>query len=294
MDSLIYFHNEILQENNDFIISLSKRDEDIIKIWNIIDKDTGIDLVLNKTIEKKDIGKNIEYFCMFNNANYNREYNYLFIYGEYITKDLENNQEPSQNINFYILDKGFKFTKYHGSINNSSKIKFLDTFYDKMKNTLYLLSSNDDQINLIVNPLKDKNNELNGISFTTTFEHRNGNNYHNAFMAKIDNKIELFDSNIDSIKIWDIDNNENPIKIIDINNNAFIYDMCLWNSNYLLVSTNKGFQIIDIEKEKQINILDECNNKNYTKVRKICTFKYYFSIVGIDNNNQLCLWSKKQ
>ena len=182
----------------------------------------------------------------------------------------------------------FNFEKIDGKINNNDTIQFLDTFYDKRNQTLYLLSSNNRQLNLIKNPF--------GEYIKNNFEHKNKSKYHIAFMSRINNKIELFISNGNNISIWDIENIYDPINTINIksNNNSFIYDMCLWNENYILVSTNIGFQIIDFENNKLVLCLDECKEKKYSKIRKIYKSENYHSIVGIDRNNKLCLWTKKK
>jgi hypothetical protein len=281
IDSLYYFHNENLEEDNDFIVSLSKMDQEIIKIWKI--KINELDLECTKAILKNHINNNIGSFCIFNNAQFCNKYSYFFFYDEIITK-----YPGSNDINYYKLDISFNANKTIGRIENSENIKFLDTFYDKNKNTLYLLSSNDTQVNLIVNPLSSTYIKRN-------FEHKNKIKNHMAFIVKINDKLELFISDENSINIWNINNNDNPIKTINIslnnNNNTFIYDICLWNYNYLLVSTNIDFQLININ-NNQTKILDKCNGKS--KIRKIITPNNHSSIVGIDENNNLCLWSKSK
>jgi hypothetical protein len=280
IDNLIYFHNENLQKNNDFIISFSEKDEEIINIWTI--KSDTNNLECSKKILKSKIKQNIGSFCIFNNANFNNQYSYLFIYSK-----TSNSPGGNNDIIYYKLDNSCNFEKIDGRINNNDKIKFLDTFYDKRNNTLYLLSSNNRQLNLIKNPF--------GQYMKNNFEHKNGSKYHIAFMSRINNKLELFISNGNDISIWDIENIYNHIKTINIksNNNSFIYDMCLWNENYILVSTNIGFQIINLENQTTL-CLDECKEKKFSKIRKIYLSLNFYSIVGIDSNNKLCLWSKKK
>ena len=62
----------------------------------------------------------------------------------------------------------------------------------------------------------------------------------------------------------------------------------LMNDNYILASTNKGFQLRHIHQSKTINIDEYLKDGIYSKVRKVILPQESYSIIGIDYNNELC------
>ena len=129
-------------------------------------------------------------------------------------------------------------------------------------------------------------NPLEGYSIKN-FRHKS--KYYSAFIAKRNNNIELFDLNEDKINIWDIEDNNQPKNVIKLNN-ALPFDICLWNNEFLLVSTNIGFQLINCENDQDKIIIDECKDKNFSKIRKIVHKEEFQGIVGIDQYNRLNFW----
>ena len=275
INNLQYFHNE--HNNNDFIISLSKNDDEILKIWQIIDQKS-----LNhfKTLNLDFFNRRkIKNFCTFNNQKYSKTQSYIFVYNE-------NNNNVNKNISCYYFDDNFNpifNNKSIGCDNNNlydnHNINYLDTFYEKSQNKLFLINCNDNNVNITENPLNNGN----------TISYKDDAMFHlSAFIAERNNNIELFESNNKGIYIWDIYNTDQPkIKILY---DYIIYDICLWNDNYLCASTSEGFHLIHIEK-KQIKIrIDSYDRNFYSKVRKIKTHLDNRIIIGINHNKNLCLW----
>ena len=279
INSLQYFHNENILENNDYILSLSKNDEDTIKIWNILNENK---LEIFKILKLNTYGKMIDCFCIFNSKDYSEDNSYIFTYYE----DFINNKKNNEII-CYKLDNQLNLINWEDNIskkviNNIEKIHYLDTFYYKYEQKLYLINSNERNVKIFENPLE---NDYRGIYFNN-----NNEKLHlSAFIVERNNNIELFESNVQGINIWDINNNMEPkIKILLHNN--FTYDICLWNNDYLLASTTSGFQFIKIEERQSKITIDNCQNKGSSKVRKIFSPKESYSIIGIDHEKNLCLW----
>ena len=110
-------------------------------------------------------------------------------------------------------------------------------------------------------------------------------------MIERNNNLELFDSNLNGIFVWTINNKKIPqLKFqIDINKSN-PYDICLWDEDYLWASTSSGFILIQINENKQFLKIEESIYKPYSKVHKINYPKEGKSIIGLDNDDNLCLW----
>ena len=278
INSLQYFHNENIKDNNDYIISLSKNDEDTFKIWNILNEKK---LELFKIIQLNDFGKIIDCFCIFNNKDYSGDNSFIFAYYENFMKSKNNNEIICYKLDNMLNKIKWEDNKYTKLINSLEKIHYLDTFYYKNKNKLYLINSNERNVEIFENPLL---NDYKGFYF--------GNNeklHLSAFIVERNDNIELFETNIKGINIWDINNFLEPKIKIELHNN-FTYDICLWNNEFLLASTTSGFQFIKIEEGQSKIIIDNCRNKGTSKVRKIFSPQEGYSIIGIDHEQNLSLW----
>ena len=279
INSLQYFHNENIQENNDYIISLSKNDEDTFKIWNIVNENK---LEIFKILNLNDFGKMIDCFCIFNNKNYSEYNSFIFVYYENFIKNKNNNEIICIKLDNKLDLINFEDKNSKKVINNPDKIHYLDTFYYSNNKKLYLINSNERNVKIFENPL---DNDYKGIYFSNK-----GQLHLSAFIVERNNNIELFESNVQGIYIWDINNNIEPkIKILLHNN--LTYDICLWNNEYLVASTTSGFQFIKIEERQSKISIDNCNNKGSSKIRKIFSHKGSYSIIGIDHEQNLCLWA---
>ena len=264
INKLQYYHND--NKNKEYLISLSFNDKESLKIWEIDLGDlTYLDLILVKSFENK-----INCFCMFSNKNYSDNYNYLIT------------STNKKSINIHKLDNELQKEECYSLLDCKNNINFLDIFYHKKNNDIYLLNCNSYDVNVIRNPF-DK---------FETKSFKKSNNHFNAFIIEKNNKLEIFEANIEGIFIWDYDNNDKPIKEISI---GLTFDICLWNDNYLWVSNDNGFTLIPIDNENEEIIPIDMNKSDkkriLSKIRKINSPKENESIIGIDFNRKLCLWT---
>ena len=265
INKLQYYHNDIIDLNNEYLLSLSLNDKDTLKIWNIDLISLKLNLV--KTIEDK-----INCFGMFSNKAYSNN--------NYLITSIKINKP--YNINVYKLDNNLQGDHCHQIIDCISKVNFLDVFYHKKNNDIYLINCNNYDVRIIQNPF---DNKCESKSFKKYLSHLN------AFMYEKDDELLLFESNMEGIIIWDYNNNNSPIKEILL---EMPFDLCLWNNNNLWVSTNKGFTLLEIERGEILMTLDINNNDKrriLSKIRKINSPKENESIIGIDSDRKLCLWT---
>ena len=255
------------KENNDYIISLSYNDKETLKIWNI---DLNSNLNLITTIMKR-----ISCFCMFSNKYYDANNTVLIAY---IKKNAQ------KNIFFWKLDNDFKFLENDESSKNMqafNDVNYLDIFYYRKNNEIYLINCNNHDVNVILDPFTY--NDIKNKIFDKSISHLN------AFIIEKDNHLKLFDANLEGIFIWDYNNYilEKEIKC------GVCFDMCIWDEKFLWASTFEGFKLIQIEEGEIIKTIDEDNSKrrNGSKIRKISSLIEYESIIGIDSNRKLCLWT---
>lgn len=272
IDYLCYFHNDNANkdENKEFIISLSKNDENNLIIWSILIEEK-LNLEIKKIISKSSIQKQINCFSLFSNKKYNNE-NFIFIY-----------DDNSREINYYKLDNQFNIIPQNENsdiIDNKENTNCLDTYFNKNNNKLYLVNFNSNNVYTIKEPL-DRNREKTEFKKDGVIEHLYG------FITERNNIIELFELNSEGVYIWNIYYNSEPDNIIKLNLSPI--DMCLWNDDYLWLSSNKGFSLIEISK-KENSIIKDIKNHYGSKIRKIKTPLEDASIVGIDEHKKLCLW----
>ena len=292
INCLQYFHNENIDEKNDYIISLSENDKDILKIWLLLDQ-KDLEIKLKKNINY--LNKKIEKFCMFNNKYYSKENSYLFIYGENANNIINNNYLKNKDIICYKIDNELNLINWNKPehnememhIDNKEKINYLDTFYYSKNKKIYLINCNYKNVNVIIikdNPFDD---------YIKIFFNNNQEMWHiNAFIVERNNNLELIELNVEGIYIWKINMNNLSEFQIKINiGNAYTFDMCLWNNDYLWASTSEGYKLIQISLNKNISIeIEKCTFKTYSKIRKIYSPIEGYSIIGLDIKNNLCLW----
>lgn len=282
IDSLIYFHNDNLDKDNDYIISFSKEDINMLIIWKILN-DINIELESFKILTKNDIQRRISCFCVFSNKNFS-ENNYFFLYEEKQNEEIFSNISSLQLIQF---DNEFKKVKKTLSIENKETVQYLDTYYHQNQTQLYLINCNNNNVQIIIFQ-KDNDKNISKIEFK-----KPGITCHFCgFIVERNKSLELFESNIEGIYIWDINGkNENPKIKIEIK--STVSDMCILNDDYLCVSTLDGFQVIQISKSEISFSLKESEKKKgerRSKIRKIVTAQEHRSIIGLDKNKNLCLW----
>ena len=291
INSVQYFCD--INEYNEYIISLSQADLNMMKIWQFVDDDE-FKLELKKVFNKSDFNMVIEVFCIFNTFKYDENHSFLFIYGKHIDKkkikkinEGVHNTVQKNEILCYKLDKDLNIVKSiknngkeinHEKINNYYEVKNLDTFYDFDNKELYLINSNIHDVEVI--------NSLFEYNRATIFRYEEWNTHHSAFIKKINKSLKLFDICLNGLIIWNFENNEKPEKFLKIDDFC-PFDLISWNANYLLVSGDKKILVVDISK-KEIEKVTQIDKKGFSKIRKILTPKSEELIVSIDNYQVKC------
>ena len=278
-----YFHDR--NAYKDYIISLSKLDDTILKIWKIDDENDN-KLILSKEFQKNYVNMNIEVFCIFNYTEYNKENSFLFIYGNKIKKKINKydyNISKNKEINVYKLNEDLNIITWEKEdnmeneyeiINNFYKINYLDTYYDFETKKLYLINCNENDIEVIT--------ELFNINRGTIFKYKDWGSHLSAFIKEIKSNKKLFDLSIKGIAIWNINNIDEPEAIMEIQDFC-PFDLIAYNDDYLIVSGDKNLSILKIEDNNIERIYDKNKKNKYTKVRKISLPNNSKLIVAIDD-----------
>ena len=293
INSVQYFHDH--NESSDYIISLSKLDDNIIKIWKI-DYENKNNLILIKSFAKQFLKRDIEIFCMFNYKEYDTENSYIFIYetpllmeellghhiNEYKNKEIicyKLNTELDNII--WGKDEDNNVINYK-SINNFYKINYLDTYYDIDEKQLYLINCNENNTEIIFN--------LFDYYIAYAFKYKDWNDYYSAFIKEINHVLKLFQLSANGIAIWDIKmNNEEPSAHIHFDD-VCLFDFIFWNNGNLITLSDKKIITLDISGEN-IEVKDEKDKeKGFSKIRKIISPENSQIIVAIDDNKVKC-WS---
>ena len=287
IDCIQYFHdhNELI----DYIISLSKLDEETLKIWKFDDEN---ELKLSKIFKKQFFQKEVELFCIFNYNYYDDSNSYLFIYGKQLLNKKNKNNNPSKNkeIICYKLDKNLNdviwernedgIIKYK-KINNFYKINNLDTYYDYNKNKdLFLINCNENNTEVI--------SKLFDYYRGSIFRYKDWNHYQNAFIKEVDFILKLFQISINGLAIWDIEKKEAEAAIYF--DNFCPFDLISWNDNYLLASGVKEIIILEITGKQIEKKFSKEKAEGYSKIRKIITPQSFEIVVAIDNH-KVKYWS---
>ena len=270
---LQYFHNDNIEANNNYIISLSLNDKDTLKIWEIDLISNDINLKFIQVIKEKII-----YFYFFSEHLFCQDNNYLIAYKKHSNK---------KNIYFCKLDNDFDIIEKDKDwpliVNTKNDVNYLDIYYQIQSNEVYLIICTNSDIEVIFRPFSEKNKEIKIFKKYSI--------HLSAFLTeKVDNSLKLFDSNSEGIFIWNYNNNKEPEKIFSI---GATFDICLWNEENLIASSFDGFKIIDIEEEEEIKTIDKDNlrKRNGSKIRKINSPKEYESFIGINSQRKLYLYT---
>ena len=280
-----YFYDYNTYE--DYIISLSQSDMNIMKFW-LLDDDNGR-ITLKKEFTKLDFNMNIEIFCIFNYIKYDTNNSFLFIYGEHMDNRKADrfvyNRVKSNEIVCYKLDKELNIVKWvnneemnYNKINNYYAVKNLDTYYDFDKRELYLINSN-------INDIEVKN-DLFKTNKGKIFHYENWNTHFNAFIKKINETLKLFDICLNGLIIWNLENNVEPEYVLK-KDDFCLFDIISWNNDYLFVSSYDKIIIVNTSKQKIENNIQK-DKMGYSKIRKINTPESGELIVIIDNYQLKC------
>ena len=213
------------KNKKDYILSLSFKDSNI-KIWDI----NSLEYIINLT----NIYLNGYLFsaCMFydNNQNYIITCNY---------------ELDSHNCNpIKIFDFEGNFIK---DINNTSEnTYFIDVYFDNKESKNYILTGNYGHVksyDYYNNSLYHIYNDFNELS-------------HNSITINDNNEIiELIESSLDGIRIWDFHSGTLLNKILECD--GCLNGIRLWNHNYLFVCCDEGLiKLIDLKKNIIIKSID--------------------------------------
>ena len=173
---------------------------------------------------------------------------------------------------------------------------FIDSYYDIRKSTYYIITGNTK-------------------SFIKTYDYKKNKIYHKYFDSSL-NEYEREDDyeikDINSVVIYDV---EKILKIIEANSDGYmriwnfhsalllnkveicdrdIYDMCLWNKEYLFVGCGDGFlRLINLKNMEIVEELKE-HKKNVLTVKKIIHPKYGPCLITHGYNEEnIKLWINK-
>ena len=286
-----YFHEH--NKKIDYIISLSKLDEDTLKIWKI-DYEEQNKLICVKAFKKQLFKREVEIFCIFNYNEYDDNNSFLFIYGKYLNnkKINENNFNPDKNkeiicyklnkeLNNIIwgIDENEKYIHYK-IIDNSYKINYLDTYYDFKQLKLYLINCNENNTEIIEKPFDDYEKKI--------FKYNDWNYYQSAFIKEVNNNLKLCQLSINGIVIWDIKKKE--VEAFKYFENICLYDFVSWNDNYLVSLSDENIFILKMDGGNIEIKNNKEKKKGYSKIRKIITPGSYGIIVAIDDH-KIKYWS---
>ena len=281
-----YFHAH--KEFEDYIISLSQSDENILKIW-LLDNNN---IILKKQFNKSEFNMNIEIFCTFNWKK--DKSSFLFVYGEHMdNREVDGfiyNKVKSKDILCYKLDENLNIVKWNDNeeinykkINNFYTVKNLDTYFDFDTKELYLINANINNVEII--------NDLFVTNRGIIFQYEKWNTHLSAFIKKIDDSLKLFDICLNGLIIWNLNNNKQPEYIHNFDDFC-PFDLISWNKDYLFISGNDRILIFNAT-EKRIEKTIYKDKKGLSKIRKIDTPKSDELIVAIDNYQVKCWYIDK-
>lgn len=232
----------------DIIMSISS-DSNEIKLWNF----SNWECILN--LQKINKSGNLLSACFL------KENNNIYI----ATSNFELFDEPEP---IKIFDDKGNFIKQISNSREGSTL-YMEIYFDKTQLINYIISCN-------INFVKSYNYNKN-IIYHKYYD--NNNSIHNCFVINnFGNVIQLIElCNDGNIRIWDFHLNIllNKIKV----DNNILTTLCIWDENNIIVGIkNKGIKIIQLNKGKIINIINEKNNIIYT-VKTINHPKYGKSLI---------------
>ena len=229
----------ILDINNkrDLIISISA-DDNNIKLWNI----NNWELLTN--IENINENGFLYSSCFLNDNNQN-----------YIITSNFNSPNSVELIKVFNF-KGIKINEINNSNDNTL---FIDIYYDNISSNNYIITGNKDYI---------KSYDYNNNKLYKIYSDNNIGFHYSIIINKKDEHIELIESCEDgNIRIWGFHSAE-LIKIINIIKGP-LFDICLWNNEYLFVGcVDNIIKIINLKNGAIIKDLVGHNNRVIT-IKKI-------------------------
>lgn len=249
------------KNKRDLIISISDRDNNL-KLWNVNNWEC--------IIEISNVNNNgfLCSACLLNEKD-----------NIYIISSNCNMHGETEKIKVFDLEKNII-----KEINDSDeKIYFIDSYYDKQNDKLYLLTGN-------MNYIKSYDYIQNNL-FNRYFENESGvhisiiTNFQNNLLTLIESCSHGF------IRIWNFQSAEllNKIKV----DNDWIFGICLWDENYALVACKcKKIKLINLSKGIIENVLDGHNSGIFTIKKIIHPYLGECILSQGYENDQIKLWIK--
>ena len=249
------------KNKRDLIISISDRDNNL-KLWNV---------------------NNWECIIEISNVNNNG-----FLCSACLLNEKDNIYIISSNCNMFGETEKIKVFDLEKNIikeinDSDEKIYFIDSYYDKQNDKLYLLTGN-------MNYIKSYDYNQNNL-FNRYFENESGvhisiiTNFQNNLLTLIESCSHGF------IKIWNFQSAEllNKIKV----DNDWIFGICLWDENYALVACKfKKIKLINLSKGIIENVLDGHNSGIFTIKKIIHPYLGECILSQGYENDQIKLWIK--
>ena len=247
----------------DLIISISSRNNNI-KLWK------SIDLILLYNFENINESGTLKSACFL---NYKEEI--------FIVVSNSNNFDKAKAIKVYELNGNQKM-----EINNSKDdTYFIDVYYDSKLSKNYIITGNYYDV---------KSYDFDENKLYYKYFDKFSKDHCCAIINDDDDGgiIKLIESSKDgNVRIWDFHSGKLMNKIQVSNNRLF--DLCLWDNNYLLVGCGEEIiKLIDLKVGKKIKTLHDFNS--VISLKKINHPKYGKCLISQGNEiEQIMLWIKK-
>ena len=243
----------------DLIISISCHDNNI-KLWNI---------------------NNWE--CLHNFVHI---YNSGQLFSACFLKDNNQIYIISGNSNFNNSEP-IKILEFNGNIlkeieNSNDNIFFIDTFYDKYLYKSYIITGNFG----FVKSYDYMSNKLYHI-----YNYNDSRSHNSIIINYIEKDVHLIESNYDGeIRIWNFHSGD-LLNIIRVINN--LYNICLWNNEYLFVGCENGMlKLIKIKNGEIIKNLMG-HTKSILTIKKITHPIYKECLISQGKDQRIILWINK-
>ena len=244
--------------NRNILLSISS-EENNLKVWNI----KNWDCIYNYINVNKNMCLYSACFLNYQNQNY-----------------IITNNNNFDTIKIYDL-KGNKIKEIDDCIVQSF---FIDTYLDKKYSKIYIITGNK------------------GFVKSYDYEKNVLYNKYNSYDYKIHGSIIIYDNEdliklIEScvsghIRIWNFHSGD---LINDIISESGFYGICLWNNDYLFVSSTLNFKLINIKNGKIIDKEFTHKKKYYSPAQTIKKFVHpkYGECLILENSKEIDLWSIK-
>ena len=277
--------------NNQKLITEIKNchDKYISNLRHCLDKKNKRDLVMSLSFKDNNIKlwDANNWNCILNISEVNKN---GFLDSACFLED--NNQYfiVTSNCNWSGYSEPIKIMDFNGNkikeiSNSNDKTYFIDTYYDKVTSTNYIITGNENYV---------KSYDYNENKLYYKYYDNDNRGHFSIVINEGENILELIESCFDgNIRIWNFHYGIllNKIKII----NYALFGICLWKTNYLLVGCeDKSIKLIELKNGLLIQNLAG-HKKWVISIKKINHPKLGECIIskGYDND-QIKIWSNKK